>query len=352
MRALGLNATSAGAIRIVRRHAVRLGLDTSHFRGKRSWSDAQLRRAVIDAQSWDDLLTTLGLSPHSGDGRIRVKTHAMRLGLGLAHLEDPTGKSPGPAEVKPDLRYLRDAATSIAASWFSLCGLNVAIPVEPAVYDLLVSMPEGIKRVQVKTTTCYSKDGWAVVVSRRPYSAGNRERRVPYDPELIDWFFIVDDTPGAVRRALDELVRPGQSRPYSDPHDMHPYHLLRGRRGRDSGEDLRRILNQGYVAVDGENVLFPSIAVNRAGFGVMAFTLSGPDFFPSAAYARFASGRPAGPIHITGAGALPEDGSSGYKAFQSPTPGVARWGDYSAAVFGDGAIWMGNEYIPNALLAN
>jgi PD-(D/E)XK endonuclease len=87
---------------------------------------------------------------------------------------------------------LRDAAASIAASWFALCGFNVAIPMEPTFYDLLVSMPEGIKRVQVKTTTFYSKDGWTVPVSRRPYSIGNRERRVPYDPELIDWFLIID----------------------------------------------------------------------------------------------------------------------------------------------------------------
>jgi len=107
------------------------------------------------------------------------------------------------------------------------------------------------------------------------------------------------------------------------------------------------ILHQGYVAVNGENVLFPSIAVNRSGVGAMAFTLSGPDFFPSAAYVRFVLGRTVGPIHITGPGALPEDGFSGYKAEGSPTPGVARWGDYSAAVFGDGAIWMGNEFIPN-----
>ena len=192
MRALGLNANSAGAIRIVRRHTVILGLDTSHFRGKRRWSDAQLRRAVIEAQSWDELLTTLGLVSYNGDARIRVKAHAMRLGLGLSHLENSLAKAPGRAEVKPDLRYLRDAATCIAASWFSLCGFNVAIPLEPAVYDLLVTTPEGIKRVQVKTTTCYSKDGWTVVVGRRPYSVGNRERRVPYDPELIDWFFIVD----------------------------------------------------------------------------------------------------------------------------------------------------------------
>jgi hypothetical protein len=115
------------------------------------------------------------------------------------------------------------------------------------------------------------------------------------------------------------------------------------------------ILHQGYVAVNGENVLFPSIAVNRFGVGAMAFTLSGPDFFPSAAYVRFALGRAVGTIHISGPGVLPEDGFSGYAAEGSPTPGVARWGDYSAAVFADGAIWMGNEFIPNAprtLLAN
>jgi hypothetical protein len=187
MRALGLRDNSAGAIRIMKRHAARLGSDTSHFRGKRGWSDAQLRRAVIDARSWDELLTTLSLAPRSGDGQIRVKAHAMRLGLDLAHLDNSVTNSLGPTDVKPDLRYLRDAA-----SWFSLCGFNVAFPLEPALYDLLVSTPEGIKRVQVKTTTCFSKDGWTVVVGRRPYSIGNRERRVPYDPELIDWFFIMD----------------------------------------------------------------------------------------------------------------------------------------------------------------
>ncbi len=80
----------------------------------------------------------------------------------------------------------------LAACWFSLCGFGSAIPVEPAVYDLLVSMPDGIKRVQVKTTTYYGKGGWQVVVGRRPYSEGNRKGLVPYDPELIDWFFIVD----------------------------------------------------------------------------------------------------------------------------------------------------------------
>ncbi len=80
----------------------------------------------------------------------------------------------------------------LAAFWFSLCGFGTAIPVEPAIYDLLVSMPDEIQRVQVKTTTYYSRGGWQVAVGRRPYSAGNREGLVPYDPELIDLFVIVD----------------------------------------------------------------------------------------------------------------------------------------------------------------
>ena len=59
-------------------------------------------------------------------------------------------------------------------------------------YDLVVAMPEGLSRIQVKTTTHYSKNGWMVSIGRRPYSSGNNKRLVPYDPEVIDYFFIVD----------------------------------------------------------------------------------------------------------------------------------------------------------------
>ncbi len=68
--------------------------------------------------------------------------------------------------------------------WFLLCGYNASIPIEPALYDLLVAMPDGIKRVQVKTTT-YNKAGWAVSVGRRPASTDNRGPLVPYDPDLL-----------------------------------------------------------------------------------------------------------------------------------------------------------------------
>jgi hypothetical protein len=52
-------------------------------------------------------------------------------------------------------------------------------------------MPDGIKRVQVKTTT-FNNHGWLVRVGRRSYSVGNRGPLVPYDPDLIDLFFILD----------------------------------------------------------------------------------------------------------------------------------------------------------------
>jgi hypothetical protein len=192
MRELGLCETSAGSLRVVKRRVAQLGLDTSHFTGQRTWSDPALRRAAAQAHSWNELLEAIGIDSNSGEVRVRIKAHARRLGLDLSHLASEPQESPGRLGGQPALRNLREAATSLAAAWFSLCGFNPAIPVEPAVYDLLVAMPDGVKRVQVKTTTYYSKNGWQVVVGRRPYSAGNREGLVPYDPDLIDWFFIVD----------------------------------------------------------------------------------------------------------------------------------------------------------------
>lgn len=192
MRELGLAATSAGAIRIVRRHAVRLGLDTSHFRGKRRWSDDQLRRAIANGKSWDEVLSSLGLSANSGNARTFIKSHAIRLGLDFRHLAAYAPAEPDPCPLKTDLKHLREAGASIAAAWFTLCGCSVLFPIEPAVYDLAVSMSEGIHRVQVKTTTSGGGTGWQVTVGRRPHSAGNRALREPYDPEVIDYFFVVD----------------------------------------------------------------------------------------------------------------------------------------------------------------
>ena len=102
------------------------------------------------------------------------------------------------------------------------------------------------------------------------------------------------------------------------------------------------VRNQGYVSVGGQNVIYPSIGVNQSGQAVMAFTLVGPRYYPTAAYSPITDH--AGSVRIAGAGLGPEDGFSGYPA--SGGPGVARWGDYSAAVAdANGDIWIGAEYI-------
>jgi len=113
-----------------------------------------------------------------------------------------------------------------------------------------------------------------------------------------------------------------------------------------SGSLTGTIVKQGYVALAGEDLMYPSIGVNSAGKGVMTFSLAGPDFFPSAAYVSINAVSGAGDIHIGASGAGPEDGFTGYKFYGGS--GVARWGDYSAAVAApNGSIWSSVEYIPN-----
>ena len=102
-------------------------------------------------------------------------------------------------------------------------------------------------------------------------------------------------------------------------------------------------LRQGYVLVNNNNLLRPAIAVNPQGNGAIVFTLVGPDYYPSAAFVALNTFSTASTVQIAGPGVLPEDGFTGYEQ------GIARWGDYSAAVAAsDGSIWMATEYIPNA----
>ncbi len=104
------------------------------------------------------------------------------------------------------------------------------------------------------------------------------------------------------------------------------------------------VVSQGYVAVNQENVMYPSIGVNPSGKAVMVFTLVGPDLFPSVAYVTVSPTLGTSVVHIAGAGVAPDDGFTGYlPGFQR----TSRWGDYSAAVAApDGSIWIAAEFIP------
>jgi hypothetical protein len=101
------------------------------------------------------------------------------------------------------------------------------------------------------------------------------------------------------------------------------------------------------VAVNQSVVLFPAIAINNSGEGVMTFTLVGSNYLPSAAYV-FIDSNGVSDVHIARAGAFPADGFSGYTFAGKPTRTTERWGDYSAAsVDESGNVWFATEYIPN-----
>jgi hypothetical protein len=108
--------------------------------------------------------------------------------------------------------------------------------------------------------------------------------------------------------------------------------------------DAGKLDLSGSVAVAGNNVTYPAIAVNNSGRGVMAFTLTGADNYPTAAYTSMDERIGAGDVHIAAQGVGPDDGFTGYN------PHVAygsrpRWGDYGAAVSDGSSLWIASEYI-------
>ena len=108
-------------------------------------------------------------------------------------------------------------------------------------------------------------------------------------------------------------------------------------------------LRQGYLRVSNNNLLRPAIAVNPQGQGAIVATLVGPDYYPSVAFLPIDTFSTSSTLQIAAPGFSPEDGFTGYPDNGFSTTGIARWGDYSAAVAGsDGSIWMTTEYIPNA----
>ena len=104
------------------------------------------------------------------------------------------------------------------------------------------------------------------------------------------------------------------------------------------------VFQQGYVAVENNNVSYPAIAVDGSGRGVMAFTLVGADHYPSAAYTSMDEKIGAGDVHVAAEGIGPDDGFTGYNP-HSAYGSRPRWGDYGAAVSDGTFLWIASEYI-------
>lgn len=104
------------------------------------------------------------------------------------------------------------------------------------------------------------------------------------------------------------------------------------------------VINQGIIALANNNITYPAVGVNGSGRGVIAFTVVGPDNYPSAGYSSLDALVGAGDVHILSAGVGPDDGFSAYGILTAPNPRRPRWGDYGAAAVDGNSIWIASEY--------
>jgi hypothetical protein len=106
------------------------------------------------------------------------------------------------------------------------------------------------------------------------------------------------------------------------------------------------IADQGYVAGRdrGSFVSFPSIGVNDAGNGVIAYSLMGDRWYPSAAQTGISRKGLTTGVQIVRNGFRPEDGFTCYE--EEGFGPNCRWGDYSASfALPTGDIWSATEFI-------
>jgi hypothetical protein len=107
--------------------------------------------------------------------------------------------------------------------------------------------------------------------------------------------------------------------------------------------DIRR---QGYLAARNAFLSFPSIGVNDAGRGVVAYSVMGRNQYPSAGWTPIAAGGAGDAVRIARAGFRPEDGFTCYTQFVGGDEAECRWGDYSASfALPNGEVWSATEFI-------
>jgi len=113
-----------------------------------------------------------------------------------------------------------------------------------------------------------------------------------------------------------------------------------------SGIKGASIDQQGYVAMQGEYLMYPHINQAKDGTDVMTLTFGGPSTYLSAAYVvKSATSKNFGSVKVTAAGVAPDNGFTATAGFG----GAGRWGDYSAGQIDpySNNIWFATQYIPN-----
>lgn len=149
----------------------------------------------------NEILGKLGLKL-GGDQYPRIRFHCDRLGIDYSHIGNngrviALEESPWTQDIKPE--YLRRASLTIAMSWFLERGYNASIPIEPAFYDFIVESEDGLKTIQVKSTTQLAKSGhYWLTVTRNSYiasatelSTNGKRQQVSYTDADFDYVFIL-----------------------------------------------------------------------------------------------------------------------------------------------------------------
>jgi len=106
--------------------------------------------------------------------------------------------------------------------------------------------------------------------------------------------------------------------------------------------NTKKIALQGQAGIAHTDLTYPAVGVTQSGRGVIAFTLTGDNDYPSAALAGLDAKAGMGAVQIAAAGAGPWDGFTSYVIFGAGRP---RWGDYGAAAVDGSNIWVASEYV-------
>jgi hypothetical protein len=102
------------------------------------------------------------------------------------------------------------------------------------------------------------------------------------------------------------------------------------------------IRNQGILALEGENLIYPTMGVTTSGRGVIGFSRVGEELYPSYGYASIDAVAGVGPVHMIREGQSTQDGFTEYPPIGGNRP---RWGDYGAAAVDGNNVWLAGQYI-------
>jgi hypothetical protein len=103
-----------------------------------------------------------------------------------------------------------------------------------------------------------------------------------------------------------------------------------------------KLVLQGQSGLPSTDLTYPTVGVTDSGRGIVSFTLTGDNDYPSAAYSPMDAKVGMGDVGVAQAGAGPWDGFTSYVIFGSGRP---RWGDYGATAVVGNSIWAASEYV-------